>query len=440
MQRVIFHIDVDAYFAQVEQMLNPTLRGKPVIVGHTSNRGVVASASYEARAFGVHSAMPIARAKRLCPQAVFVNGHFRHYEEMARRIHELFNKYTPLVEMASLDEAYLDMSHTGSPCHSEGVKRPKNLLLGSQKKTLHCVQGDSQRVQNNTEMRNSAQEIKDYIKQQTGLNVSIGIGPNKLIAKIASAEAKPNGIKEVLAGEEQRFLNPLPIQKLPGVGAKTKLIMDKLGVRTIGDLARLPARVLKLTFGPSGESLASLARGIDDAPVVTDAQPKSIGRETTFEKDTRDLDFIKGMLSYLTERVAHQLRIQGFQAQTVTVRVRYADFTDETHSRKLGSATNQDLALYKTAEELLLKMMTSRTKKVRLVGVSGSSLITMNYYQADLFSEWQHKKLDRLYKSIDRIRTKYGFSALTVGQSIKLLKRLEKDKYGFKLHTPALSR
>jgi len=409
MQRVIFHIDVDAYFAQVEQMLNPALRGKPVIVGHVSTRGVVAAASYEARAFGVHSAMPIYQAKRLCPQAVFVNGHFRHYETLSHQMHELFYKYTPLVEMASLDEAYLDMSHQ--------------------------EMRDDRR-----KMREVAQEIKDDVKKQTGLTVSIGIGPNKLIAKIASGEAKPNGIKEVSPDAVTAFLEPMPVEKLPGVGSKTKVTLNKFGIKTVKQLGQLPERSLRLMFGISGTYLANLAKGIDESPVMPAGQSKSIGRETTFATDTRDKAFLAGMLHYLLERVARQLREEELKAQTVSVKIRYADFDDAAHSRKLDSPTNQDAVLYKIAQELLDKILKEKSKKVRLIGVSLSNLVSANYHQTDLFGEVEQVKLKRLYETVDRIRAKYGFSALTIGQSIKLIKALERDKHGFALHTPSLSR
>lgn len=260
MNRIIFHLDVDAFFAQVEQLLNPSLKGKPVIVGHTTHRGVVASASYEARAFGVHSAMPITQAKRLCPQAIFVKGNFQRYEEISVKMAKLLYQFTPLVEMASLDEAYLDVSHyyalnrttVVAPFKVRRLKPATTIVEHTMKSGEIKDESAAKRSPDGCrerETRDLAQEIKDCIKQHTGLTVSIGIGPNKLIAKIASGEAKPDGIKTVLPGEERNFLAPLPVKKLPGVGPKTGLTLEKLGVKTIEELSKLPERALKLTFG-----------------------------------------------------------------------------------------------------------------------------------------------------------------------------------------------
>lgn len=403
MNRSVFHIDVDAFFAQVEQLLNHSLKGKPVIVGHISHRGVVASASYEARRYGIRSAMPITQAKQLCPQAIFCKVNFSIYEEFSQKIHTLLDQFTPLIEMASLDEAYLDMTSIGSSQITDPTKNQKKLVKRtSASENFHI-----------------ATIIKQRLKEETSLNVSIGIGSNKLIAKIASAQAKPNGIIEVPSGKEKVFLASLSLEKLPGVGKKTYEILQKLGLKTIGNLAQFPKRALQMTLGIAGESLLQSAHGIDDSPVAPESEAKSISRETTFDKDTQDRSFLEGVLYSLVEKVGQQLREKHLQAGVVEVKLRYADFKNTSASQKLTESTNWDKPIYQIARELIRRILSTSNKKVRLIGVATSAFRNDIPIQADLFGDLTNQNLSKLYQTIDKIRDKYGFDALTTGHSIK---------------------
>jgi len=320
MARRIMHIDLDAFFVSVEQAENPELQGKPVVVGgRPEGRGVVASASYEARASGLHAGMPLTTATRLCPQAIFIEGSFAKYRDASQRFMAILADFSPFLEPVSLDEAYLDVIGFES-------------IYGS----IHQM----------------AAKIKQRIKNELGLCASVGIASCKVVAKVAAELSKPDGLLEVAAGKERSFLAPLPIAKLPGIGKKTGRILNGLGINTIGKLSTMPPSALKSHFGVSGELLWRYANGIDDREVEPPSAAKSISRETTFGKDTRDHRLLQATLRYLSERVGAELRQQGKQARCVTLKLRYADFTTITRRHTLKQATNADQTIFDTGVKL----------------------------------------------------------------------------------------
>ena len=320
-KQTIMHIDLDAFFVSVEQVLNPALRGKPVVVGgKPERRGVVAAASYEARAFGLKAGMPLATAARLCPQAIFVEGSFAKYRAASERFMAILEEFSPLLEPVGLDEAYLDV--TG----------------------FESIHGS---------LRQMALAIKQRIKQELGLVASVGIASCKLVAKVASGLSKPDGLLEVARGEERSFLAPLPLDRLPGIGKKTEAKLRGLGINTIGELSLVPLSTLKSHFGASGEVLHRLSSGIDDRKVAPPAAAKSISRETTFARDTRDRRLLEATLRYLGERVGADLRRRGRQARCITLKLRYADFTTITRSHTLPQAIDTDQAIFDTGLRLL---------------------------------------------------------------------------------------
>lgn len=375
----VLHIDMDAFFVSVEEVLDPSLKGKPVVVGGIEGRGVVAAASYAARKYGIHSAMPVARAKRLCPHAVFLRGSHRLYSEYSAKVFEILRSYSPLVEPMSLDEAFVDLTGCGR-------------LHGPILKT--------------------AEKIRNEIKDRLGLNASIGIAANKLMAKIASAYCKPNGMLWIIPGSEQRFLAPLPIKRIPGIGPKGATRLNRMGIKSVADLARLPLGLLEEIYGKWGASLYRKARGIHNSPVLAETEdPRSISRETTLEADSIDPLFLESTLSYLAEKSASQLRSNRLFARTVTLKLRYSDFKTVTRSQTLDWPTAADHTLIKAATKLFRKTFNRKTQ-VRLIGVCFSSLTTHPYRQEDLFDLKDGERWDGLYQGIDQIRKKYGFRSI----------------------------
>lgn len=387
--RDIFHVDVDAFFASVEQVLRPELRGKPVIVGgDPRDRSVVSAASYEARRYGVHSAMPMAQARRLCPDGIFLRGNFDAYVEYSRRIERILRRYAPRVEAASLDDFYMDFT---------GCRR------------LHG------------EPIEAAEKIKGEIRECTGLNVTIGIASGPAIAKIASELAKPNGILEVRRGREAAFLRNLPVERLPGVGPATMQTLHKYNIQTLGDVARLPPESLRRVFGAWGETLRERALGRDDSEVLsTPAAPKSMGRETTFRVDTDDRGELRATLYDLTEHVARQLREEGFLARRVTVKVRYADFSSGSAAKMLEEAGDRDDDFYKAAVERLEHLLHRRRMRLRLLGVTLSALCPARQRQRGLFEEERSRRKTRFYEGIDKVRRKFGHNIARVGPALRL--------------------
>ena len=376
---------MDAFFVSVEEVRDPSLRGKPVIVGgDPDGRGVVAAASYAARAYGIRSAMPLARAKRLCPHAIFLRGAHGLYGEFSRRIFSVLRTYSPQVEPMSLDEAYVDL--TG--CHR-----------------LHGP------------VLKAAESIRESIFKEVGIRASIGIAANKLLAKIASDFAKPNGLLFIAPGKERRFLAPLPVRRLPGVGPKGGAELERMGVRTVGDLAGLPLELLQTVYGKWGGALYCKSRGICESPVRGEEEDsKSIGRETTLETDSIDPAHLLATLNRLVEKAAAQLRESGLFARSVTLKLRFSDFTLRTRAHTFSEPVCEDHRIYRAAAALFQKEFTRRTR-VRLIGVSLSGLGREHCFQADLFESVGSRQWDRLYSGIDRIREKFGFGSIRRGTS-----------------------
>ncbi len=392
---MIIHVDMDAYYASVEERDRPELAGQPVIVGGSSEqRGVVAAANYVARRFGVHSAMPTAAAKRLCPRGVFIPGRIDHYADVSQQIHEIFHRYTPLVEPLSLDEAFLDA--TGS----EQLFGPAAAI---------------------------AKRIKSEIHSELKLVASAGVAPNKFLAKIASDLDKPDGFVVVESGQVPQFLDSLPVGRIWGVGKQINKTMQRLGARTIGDLRRLPLELLESHFDSAGEHFWRLARGIDDRPVIPDREAKSISHETTFATDTDDADVLRGRLRDLTDQVARRLRRHDFRGSIVQVKVRFADFRTITRSQKLREPTNVTNELWLVVSEIFASRLPARRQPIRLLGMGVSGLDRSQLTQGLLFDSPQRQKQEQLDGVLDVVKDRFGTSALRRGSS---LERAAKKKPG----------
>jgi DNA polymerase-4 len=378
--RDILHVDMDAFFVSVEEVLDPSLVGKPVVVGgDPEGRGVVAAASYAARKFGVHSAMPLSKAKRLCPDAIFLRGSHGVYGEFSRRVFNVLDRYSPLVEPMSLDEAYVDL--TGC------LKLHGPVLL-------------------------AAEKIRNAIKKEVGINASIGIASNKLLAKVASAFVKPNGILWIAPGKEKRFLESLPVGRIPGVGPKSDAYFKRMGVKTVGDLTAFSKELLEETHGKWGAGLYLKSRGICNSPVVGhEEDSRSISRETTLATDSKDAKGLESRLSYLVEKAAAQLRDSELYVRRVTLKLRTQDFKTVTRSHTLAQPTSEDHVIFDIAVKLFRKQFTKKIR-VRLIGVALTSLTRDSSAQTDLFEQTSHDRSDRLYQGIDRIRSKYGFRSI----------------------------
>ena len=385
-RRTIIHIDLDAFFVSVEQVLNPELKGKPVVVGgRPDRRGVVATASYEARSFGLHSGMPLVTAARLCPEAIFIEGNFARYREFSQKFMAILNDLSPFIEPMGVDEAYMDVTGFES-------------LHGS--------------------IRQMAVAMKQRIQNELGICASVGIASCKVVAKVASDLSKPDGLIEVAVGKERDFLVPLPVDRLPGVGKQAMKVMKSLGIHTIGELSRVPSLTLKSRFGTAGETMLRFANGIDDSKVLPPGEAKSISRETTFGEDTRDRVFLKAILWTQSEKVGADLREKGKQARCVTLKVRYADFTTISRSRTVQENVGTDQSIFEIGAKLLEQALAVEMQAVRLIGIGVSNLVEPSQ-QATLFTP-SARKLETLNKTIDRIRNRYGFGAIQTGRAIKL--------------------
>lgn len=405
-RRCIVHIDIDAFFAAVEELLNPSLMGKPVIVGGLPHeRGVASTANYEARKYGVHSGMPLAKAYKLCPHGVFVRGNYQVYSAFSKKMFTILAQYTPDVEEASLDEAYLDLTR----CRTLYSSLPRII-----------------------------KEIKNKVEEQMGIRVSVGVGPNKLLAKLATNKAKPGGLVNVQPGREEEFLKDLNIETLPGIGPKTQVILRMLNIHKIGDLWGLPRTTLRSLFGLNGEELFLQSRGIDSRPVSMASIPKSISRETTFLEDIWDRRLLLAHMAYLCDRLALPLRKGRLFAHIIEVKVRYSDFKTEVR-RRLLIMPRQDMGeIFKIAQELFLPLYSGSRLSLRLVGVKVSDLVRNR--PLSLFEPYSERR-ERLGAAVDQVREKYGFgSLLTVREGmLEKLYSFEKQR-GFVLKTASLTK
>lgn len=386
MLRRILHIDLDAFFVSVEQRERPELKGKPVVVGGSpGSRGVVSSASYEARRYGLKSGMSLAKAYQLCPQAIYLTGNYYLYREASEQFMAILADYTPDIEPSGIDEAYLDISGF------EPLYGPAQVTGG---------------------------RIKDRIREELGLPASVGIAGSKVTAKVASEMAKPDGLLEVPPAGDCAFLATLSLNKLPGVGPKTEAVLQSMGLRTIGKLAELPASRVRHLLGVGGEMLQRWAKGIDDRKVESPTAAKSISRETTFTKDVSEPYVLKATLRYLSEKVGAELRLQERCARCVTLKLRYSDFETITRRRSLAAPSNIDQAFFTAGLELLEKALSPRHRPVRLLGIGVSDLIYSGG-QPDIF-EISIRQLRLLNSCVDRLRRKYGFSVLQSGLTFRL--------------------
>jgi len=384
--KTIMHIDLDFFFVAVEQVLNPELKGKPVVVGgNPDRRGVVATASYEARKFGLHSGMPLLTAARLCPEAIFIEGNFARYREYSKKFMAILNDFSPFIEPVGIDEAYLDVTGFES---------------------LHGT------------IRQMAGEIKRRIRVELGLSASIGIANCKVVAKVASDFSKPDGLVEVRPGSECDFLTPLAVEKLPGVGTSTVKVLKGLGVNTIGDLSRMPLCDLRSRLGVAGETLSRFANGIDEREVLLPGEAKSISREMTFANDSQDHSFLESVLWSQSEKIGAELRKIGKQAGCVVLKLRFSDFSTITRSKSLQKSIDTDKTIFEVGIKLLDRAVKNDKQAVRLIGIGVSKLVEASQ-QIELFAN-SDIKLEVLYTVIDKIRDRYGFKALQTGRTMRL--------------------
>ncbi|WP_373397521.1 DNA polymerase IV [Algoriphagus halophilus] len=368
-KRSIVHMDLDSYFVSVERLFDSRLNGKPILIGGSGDRGVVASCSYEARKFGVHSAMPMRTARQLCPEALIIRGDFEKYSQKSHEVTEIIREEVPLFEKSSIDEFYIDLT---------GMDR----FFG-------CFK--------------LSQQIRQRIMKETGLPISLGLSENKTVSKVATGEAKPNNEKQVLFGEEKPFLAPLSVRKIPMIGEKTSQTLYNMGVRKVHTLQQMPAELLQATFGKNGNMIWEKANGIDRSPVTPYSEAKSISTENTFEQDTIDVKMLEATLVAMCEQLAGKLRQNLQLTACVSVKIRYSDFDTHTVQQRIPY-TSADHTLIPLVKELFRKLY-SRRMLIRLIGVRFSSLVYGNY-QIKLFEDTQEQI--NLYQAMDKINGKFG--------------------------------
>jgi DNA polymerase-4 len=377
--RHIAHFDLDTFFVSVEQLKNPKLIGKPVLIGGSNDRGVVAACSYEARKFGIHSAMPMYAAKNLCKHAIIIKSDFEAYSKYSTLVTEVIKDSVPLFEKASIDEFYIDLT---------GMDK----FFGCMKFT---------------------DELKKKVNYESGLPISYGLASNKLVSKVATNEIKPNGQIEIPFGNEKGFLAPLSIMKIPGIGTETGYKLLKMGVETVKTLSEIPVQLMNNLMGKNGTELWRRANGIDDSPVIPYHEQKSISTEQTFQSDTIDINFLESELIRMTEKIAFELRNQNRLTGCVTVKLRYSDHETYTTQRSIPY-TNADHTLFKSAKELFSKLY-QRRLLVRLIGIRFTNLIPGNY-QINLFEDTEEGI--QLYQAIDSIKKRFGEHLLVRGKSL----------------------
>jgi DNA polymerase-4 len=403
MQPLICHLDMDAFFVSVEELFDPSLKGKAVVVGGKADqRGVVAAASYAARKFGVHSAMPLRTAVRLCPHAIFVDGHPERYREFSKKVYAVLTQFSPKVEMASIDEAYLDLTGTGR-------------LHGPPLKAAHA--------------------LHESIREATSLRCSLGLASSRLVAKVSSDQAKPNGVLYILPGQEARFLAPLEVRKIPGVGKKTEEQLHKIGIRLVGDLAALEENFLVSRFGRWGLALAGKSHGLDsggwfDSEIGASEDPKSISHEHTFNEDTADGLQLETALLKLSEMVSKRLREHQLYSRTVSLKLRYQDFSTLTRAATLDHATQLDREVAGAVIQLFRKAWDGKTP-IRLLGVHAGGLQQVEG-QMNLLDEPNTQRLRNAFRSVDHIRNKFGASSISLAKTLKagIRERVHENPFG----------
>jgi DNA polymerase IV len=388
--RTIFHVDMDAFFVSVEELFDPSLKGKPVVVGgQRHERGVVCAASYEARKFGVHSAMPLRTAAKLCPQAIFVDGHPDRYRACSEKVYSILESFSPQVEMVSIDEAYLDMTGT------QRLHGPPLL---------------------------AAHKLHQRIKAETLLNCSIGIGTSRLVAKVCSGKAKPHGVLYVVPGQEAKFLAPLDVRDIPGVGKVTEQNLHSLGILKVGDVAKLPDSFLEEHLGKWGLALTGKARGEDAGAwfgsAIGEADPaKSISHEHTYNNDTANPEEIEATLMRLSEMVGRRLREQGLYARTLQLKLRYKDFTTITRAHSLDASTQLDNEIFQQIHRLFHTNW-RKGSYVRLLGVQASSFAEQ-FTQGNFLEKESRAKWQQALSAVDRVRDKFGETSVTLATGMK---------------------
>src|ERR1700757_171834 len=388
--RTIFHVDMDAFFVSVEELYDPSLKGKAVVVGgQRDERGVVSAASYEARKFGVHSAMPLRTAAKQCPHAIFVDGHPERYRECSEKVYKVLGAFTPQVEMASIDEAYLDMTGT-ERLHGPALK--------------------------------AAHHLHQRMKAETGLNCSVGIGSSRLIAKVSSGQAKPNGVLWIVPGEEAKFLAPLDVREIPGVGKVMERHLHELGIQKVADLARLEEGELEERFGKWGLALAGKARGEDaggwfDTEVAAEHDAKSISHEHTYNEDTADQAQLESTLMRLSEMVGRRLREADVHARTLQLKLRYKDFTTITRAHTLANPTQLDIEIFEHIRGLFRKNWRMGAE-IRLLGVHASHF-TSEPAQIDLLDGNRQKRWKDALSAADKLRNKFGESKVGLAAGLR---------------------
>ncbi len=405
-RRYVVHIDIDAFFAAVEVLLNPSLKGKPVIVGGLPHeRGVASTCSYEARKYGVHSGMPLRKCHQLCPEGVFVRGNYQVYQAFSERFFRVLHTYTPDVEEASLDEAYLEFTRCGR-------------IYPSFTKT--------------------AGDIKRRVERELGITVSVGAGSNKILSKLATRKAKPAGFFEIEQGREKDFLRGLGIEELPGIGPKAQVVLRLMNIHRIGELWELPRPALRSLFGTAGEDIYLQSRGIDSRPLVTRTLPKSVSRETTFLEDLWDNRLLLAHLAYLCDRLTLALREEKLYAHVIEVKARYSDFKTEIKRRLVLMPLQEMGKIYRIAEELFLDLVTGSRLSLRLVGVKASDLVRAR--PLSLFEPYSERP-ERLGRALDSVREKYGFgSVLTAREKMLDAVYTFEPRRGYVLKTASLTK
>lgn len=374
MNRRIVHLDLDTFFVSVERLLDSSLRGKPIIIGGTSDRGVVASCSYEARSFGVHSAMPSKLARQLCPQAVFIRGDMENYSKYSDMVTEIIKTKSPLIEKASVDEHYIDIS---------GMDR----YVKSSMQWAH--------------------ELREYIIKETGLPISYGLSVNKTVSKVATGEAKPSGEKMIDPGIEKLFLAPLSIKKIPGIGGKTYTVLRNMGIEKVNTIQQMPLMMIQKVLGENGTTIWKKSNGIDNSPVVPYSEQKSMSNENTFDKDTTDIEKLKRVLIKMVDKLAYELRRSRKVTGCITLKLRYSDFQTHTFQCRIPYTASDHVLLKKVLE--LFEKNYSRRVLIRLIGLRLSNLVP-GFTQINLYEDTE--EMMNLYQSLDKIRNRYGFKSI----------------------------